>query len=45
MSPYVDAQGNAVPLIRAGIQIPLFQERRDNYEEDGGGRRPRNYNR
>lgn len=48
MSPYVNAEGNAVPLIRAGIQIPLFQGKRDNYnntEYDGGGRKPRNYNR
>lgn len=47
-SPYVDAGGNAVPLIVTGLQFPLFQGKRDNYnntEYDGGGRRPRNYNR
>lgn len=47
-SPYVDSGGNAIPLIVTGFQIPLFQGKRDNYnntEYDGGGRRPRNYNR
>jgi len=48
-SPYVSSGGNAVPIIRAGIQVPLFQgKNRNDYEEDdrgGGGKKPRNYNR
>jgi hypothetical protein len=46
-SPYVDTRGNAVPLIVTGFQFPLFQGKRDNYDntEEGGSRKPRNYNR
>ena len=50
-SPYVSNTGNAVPIIRAGIQVPLFQgKNRNNYEDEdrgsgGGGKKPRNYNR
>ena len=33
-SPYTDAYGRTIPIIRGGIQIPLFQGR--------GGRRPGN---
>ncbi|MCW3120429.1 MAG: hypothetical protein JWM28_4511 [Chitinophagaceae bacterium] len=50
-SPYVGNTGNAIPVIRAGIQVPLFQgKNRNNYEEEdrgngGGGKKPRNYNR
>lgn len=51
-SPYVNSAGNAIPLIRAGVQVPLFQGgNRNKYDEDGdrgsdrGGKKPRNYNR
>ncbi|HVZ55087.1 MAG TPA: hypothetical protein VG870_00390 [Chitinophagaceae bacterium] len=49
-SPYTDALGRVVPIIRAGIQVPLFQgKNRGGYEDNpgsGGGKRaPRNYNR
>jgi len=48
-SPYVNNVGNAVPIIRAGVQVPLFQgKNRNDYEGDdrgGGGKKPRNYNR
>jgi hypothetical protein len=48
-SPYVNNAGNAVPIIRAGVQVPLFQgKNRNNYEEEdngSGGKKPRNYNR
>ena len=44
-SPYTDAYGRTIPIIRGGIQVPLFQGK-NNYsnEERGDGRkRPRNY--
>jgi hypothetical protein len=47
-SPYTDAYGHVVPVIRAGIQVPLFQGGRNNYGNDqprNPGRQPRNYNR
>ena len=34
-SPYTDAYGRSIPIIRGGIQIPLFQ---------GGGKQPKNIN-
>lgn len=45
-SPYTDAYGRTIPIIRGGIQVPLFQGQLNKYEERGNGeRRPRNYNR
>lgn len=47
-TPYTNGMGHALPILRGGVQIPLFQGKRDNYnntEYDGGGRKPRNYNR
>jgi len=48
-TPYTDYKGNAVPIIKFGFQVPLFQgkSRKNVYEEprEGGGKRPRNYNR
>jgi hypothetical protein len=49
-TPYTNQFGNAQPIFRGGLQIPLFQGKsRNNYEEEpqrgGGGKRPRNYNR
>ncbi len=29
MSPYTNASGRAVPVVRAGIQVPLFQPKND----------------
>ncbi|MGC4037256.1 MAG: hypothetical protein QM764_14955 [Chitinophagaceae bacterium] len=48
-TPYTDYQGRAIPIIRGGVQIPLFQgKQRDNrseYDEPrSGGKRARNYN-
>jgi len=44
-SPYTDNNGNAIPIVRGGIQIPLFQGKQDRFDNDrGDGRkRPRNY--
>jgi hypothetical protein len=48
-SPYISNTGSAIPIIRGGIQVPLFQgKNRNNYEEEdrgSGGKKPRNYNR
>jgi hypothetical protein len=50
-TPYTNQFGNAQPILRGGIQIPLFQGKNTNkqpeYEEQrgSGGKRPRNYNR
>jgi hypothetical protein len=46
-SPYTDGYGRTIPIIRAGIQVPLFQGHVDRYKDrqDDGRRRPRNYNR
>ncbi|MEJ0102631.1 MAG: hypothetical protein WDO19_08790 [Bacteroidota bacterium] len=49
-TPYTNSAGNAIPVFRGGIQIPLFQgKNRNNYEEQpqqgSGGKKPRNYNR
>jgi hypothetical protein len=49
-SPYTDSYGRVVPIIRAGIQVPLFQGHNtgsyDNEQNSGGGKKqPRNYNR
>ena len=46
-SPYTDAYGRTIPIIRGGIQVPLFQggNSRNNEERRNGERRPRNYNR
>ncbi len=43
-SPYND-KGNIIPIIRGGLQIPLFQGKQDRFDNDrGDGRRqPRNY--
>lgn len=30
-SPYTDGAGRAIPIIRAGIQIPLFQPKNENF--------------
>jgi hypothetical protein len=32
LSPYTDAYGRAVPVFRAGLQIPLFQGQGNRYE-------------
>jgi hypothetical protein len=44
-SPYTDNNGNAIPIVRGGIQVPLFQGKQDRFDNDrGDGRRqPRNY--
>ena len=46
-SPYTDAYGRTIPIIRGGIQVPLFQGHVDRYnnERGNGGKRPRNYGR
>jgi len=48
-TPYTNSRGDAIPIIRGGFQIPLFQgKNRNNYEEQpqgSGGKKPRNYNR
>jgi hypothetical protein len=46
-SPYTDGAGRTIPIIRGGIQVPLFQGHTDKYDEERGDgrRRPRNYNR
>ena len=48
-TPYTNSRGDAIPIIRGGIQIPLFQgkNRDNNYQEqrESGGKKPRNYNR
>lgn len=50
-TPYTNQFGNAQPILRGGVQIPLFQGKNKNrepeYEEQrgSGGKRPRNYNR
>ncbi len=50
-TPYTTTSGNAIPIIRGGFQIPLFQGKnrssQPEYEEQrgSGGKRPRNYNR
>lgn len=50
-TPYTNQFGNALPILRGGVQIPLFQGKNRNsqpeYEEQrgSGGKRPRNYNR
>ncbi|MBS1577027.1 MAG: hypothetical protein JST09_17145 [Bacteroidetes bacterium] len=50
-TPYTNTRGNAIPIIRGGFQIPLFQGKsrgnQPEYEEQrgSGGKRPRNYNR
>jgi hypothetical protein len=46
-SPYTDGYGRTIPIIRGGIQVPLFQGHTDKYgdERSDGRRRPRSYNR
>jgi hypothetical protein len=46
-SPYTDANGRTIPIIRGGIQVPLFQGKQNKYDEGrGDGRkRPRSYER
>lgn len=46
-SPYTDAYGRTIPIIRGGIQVPLFQGHKDKYgdERGNGNKRPRSYNR
>ena len=46
-SPYTDAYGRTIPIIRGGIQIPLFQSRQTRYENErgDGNKRPRHYGR
>ena len=48
-TPYTNQLGAALPILRGGIQIPLFHGKsRNNYEEQpqgNGGKKPRNYNR
>jgi hypothetical protein len=47
-SPYTDGFGRTIPIIRGGIQVPLFQgHNNDRYENDKENqhRRPRNYER
>jgi hypothetical protein len=46
-SPYTDSYGRTIPIIRGGIQVPLFQGKTNKYDEERGNgqRRPRNYNR
>ena len=45
-SPYTDAYGRVIPIIRGGIQVPLFQGKNNYNNEErrgSGGKRPRNY--
>jgi hypothetical protein len=44
-SPYTDAYGRTIPIIRGGIQVPLFQGKNNFRNEDRGrgGKRVRNY--
>jgi hypothetical protein len=44
-SPYTDNNGNTIPIIRGGIQVPLFQGKQDRFDDDrrDGRRQPRNY--
>lgn len=45
-SPYTDVNGNAIPIIRAGFQVPLFQGSQGRFDQsENGRRRPRSYNR
>ena len=47
-SPYTDGYGRAIPIIRGGIQVPLFQGKNNNDYDNGREnerRRPRNYER
>jgi hypothetical protein len=48
-TPYTDYRGNAIPILRGGIQVPLFQGKNKSKNEDepqgSGGKKPRNYNR
>lgn len=32
-SPYIDADGSKLPVIRAGINVPLFQRRNENFND------------
>ena len=44
-SPYTDAYGRTIPIIRGGIQVPLFQGKNNynNEERGNGSKRIRNY--
>lgn len=47
-SPYTDGYGRTIPIIRGGIQVPLFQGKNNNGYDNGREnerRRPRNYER
>jgi len=45
-SPYTDANGRTIPIIRGGIQVPLFGGKNGGYEERGNGQKqPRHYGR
>ena len=47
-SPYTDGYGRTIPIIRGGIQVPLFQGKNNNDYDNGREnerRRPRNYER
>ena len=46
-SPYTDAYGRTIPIIRGGIQVPLFQGHKDKYDDErgNGNKRPGSYNR
>ncbi|MBK5272947.1 MAG: hypothetical protein JJE22_18255, partial [Bacteroidia bacterium] len=45
-SPYTDGNGRTIPIIRGGIQVPLFGGKNGGYEERGNGQRqPRHYGR
>lgn len=42
-SPYTDGYGRTIPIIRGGIQVPLFQSPNNDNERGDGRKRPRNY--
>jgi len=46
-SPYTDAYGRTIPIIRGGIQVPLFQGQQSRYDNDrgDGSKQPRHYGR
>jgi len=44
-SPYTDGYGRAIPIIRGGIQVPLFQGKNNFNNRDDGSRRPRYHER
>jgi hypothetical protein len=37
-SPYTDAYGRTIPIIRGGIQVPLFQGKQNHYRSRPGNR-------